>query len=60
MNKYKEMFKGEGNDDIFNVFKNKEEDFINDIRNKKNYVNDIEQQYIKTKIIKKCNNLKAN
>ena len=60
MNKYKEMFKGEGNDDIFDVFKNKEDDFINEVRTNKIDVNDIEQQYIKTKIIKKCDNLKAN
>ena len=52
MNKYNNMFK-DGNDNILDiVFKNKEDDFFNAIRNKKNYVNDIEQLYKKAKIIK--------
>ena len=52
MNKYNNMFK-DGSDNILDiVFKNKEDDFFNAIRNKKNYVNDIEQLYKKAKIIK--------
>ena len=52
MNKYNEMLK-EGNSDILDIFQKKENDFFNDIRLKKNYVNDIEIMYRKAKIINK-------
>ena len=52
LNQYNEMIK-EGNDIITNMFQNKEKDFFNDIRFKKDYVNDIETLYRKAKIINK-------
>ena len=52
MNKYNEMLK-EGNSDILDIFQNKDNDFFNDIRLKKNYANDIEIMYRKAKIINK-------
>ena len=55
MNKYNNMFKeGNDNNNIINIlFPNKEDDFINVLRSNENYVNDIEQLYKKTKILKK-------
>ena len=51
LKKYNDMYKGKKND-IFDIFRDKEKDeFINAIRFKKNYVNDIEQMYRKTKIL---------
>ena len=41
------------------MFKDKDEDIYDAVKNKVNYMDDIEQQYIKTKIINKFLKLKS-
>ena len=47
----KEKEKKENKKNIFDMFKDKDEDIYDVVKNKINYMDDIEQQYIKTKII---------
>ena len=53
LNKYNSIFKkdDDGDDNIFKIFQHKEEDFFNIVKSNKNYVNDIEHQYLKAKVI---------
>ena len=58
LKKYNKEYKKEEKN-IFDMFKDKDEDIYGDLKNKINYMDDIEQQYIKTKIINKFQNLKS-
>ena len=55
----KEKEKKENKNNIFDMFKDKDEDIYDVVKNKINYMDDIEQQYIKTKIINKFRYLKS-
>ena len=59
LKKYNKEFKNEKKNNIFDMFKKKDEDFFDIIKSGKNYISDIEQQYIKTKILNKFKNLKS-
>ena len=59
LKKYNKEYKNETKSDIFDMFKKRDEDIFELVKNKINYIDDIEQQYIKTKIINKFRNLKS-
>ena len=59
LRKYNREYKKGEKNNIFDMFKDKDEDIYDVVKNKINYMDDIEQQYIKTKIINKFLKLKS-
>ena len=59
LRKYNREYKKGEKNNIFDIFKDKDEDIYDAVKNKVNYMDDIEQQYIKTKIINKFLKLKS-